>query len=269
MKSDLESSDISVLFSRLQALSRPQSAIVSSGPILGADDPRENLVAKIAETQLPRRLIFTNDRLEAISFFVNRGRLLGVEYTACSGENRFYKAARTETPHQAVRAEPVAEALERFLDSTARITVRSQRFDLSTFQNHEERAPPALHETSGDIGESEAIQPSPLAAFSDQFRTHVEALVVWKGGEFQVLWGDPSLLNSLKSLAAEEGASHDEQDCIGSEDTPKPACAIYSGHPAGGRSVFCATQSGAILLALCKYEKTTELIALWKSYLAE
>ncbi|PVZ47304.1 hypothetical protein [Thalassobacter stenotrophicus] len=191
--------------------------------------------------------------------------MLGVEYTACSGENRSYKAARTETPHQAVRAEPVAEALERFLDSTARITVRSQRFDLSTFQNHEERNPPALP----DIGMREATQASPLAAFSDQFRTQVEALVVWKSGEFQVLWGDPSLLNSLKSLAAEEGASHDEQDCIGSEDTPKPACAIYSGHPAGGRSVFCATQSGAILLALCKYEKTTELIALWKSYLAE
>ena len=265
MKGGSECSDVSVLFSRLQALSRPQSAIVSSGPILGTDDPRENLIAKIAETQLPRRLIFTNDRSEAISFFANGGRLMGVEYTACSGENRFYRAARTETPNQAVRAEPVAEALERFLGSTARITVRSQRFDLNTFQNHEERDPPA----SLDIGKREAIQPSPLAAFSDQFRTQVEALVVWKGGEFQVPWGDPSLLNSLKSLATEEGASHDEQDCIGSEDTPKPACAIYSGHPAGGRSVFCATQSGAILLALCKYEKTTELISLWQSYLAE
>ena len=265
MKSGLETSNVSMLLSRLQALSRPQPAIVSNGPILGADDPRENLITRIAETQLPRRLVFTNERSEAISFFVNRGRLLGVEYTACTGENRFYKPARTEAPHQAVRAERVAEALERFLDSTACITVRSQRFDLNILQNHEERDPSALL----DIGKRDAIQPSHLAALSDQFRMHVEALVVWKSGEFQVLWGDPSLLNSLKSLAAEEEASHDGQASIGSEDTPKPGCAIYSGHPAGGRSVFCATQSGAILLALCKYEKTTELISLWQSYLAE
>ena len=269
MKGVLECLDVVVLVSRLQALSGPQPVAVSNEHILGVDDPRAWLIAKIAETQLPRRLIFTNDRSEIISFFVSKARLLGVEYTSCSGENHFHKAARIEPPHQVVRAEPFAEALGRFLDSTDRITVRSQRFDLNSFQNHAARTSPALLDTSSFRGKSEAIQPSPLVAFSDQFSTHVEALVVWKGGEFQVLWGDTRLLNSLKSLAAEEGANHNDQAYIESEDTPTPACAIYSGHPAGGRSVFCAAQSGAILLALCKYEKTTELIALWKSYLAE
>ena len=269
MSDGAELPDVSVLVSRLHSLSCAQSLNFREKCPLSMDDPRASLIAKIEETQLPRRLVFTNDRAGKISFFVNGGRLLGVEYFTSLGKTRFYKPSGTGDPRRVVCTVPVAEALERFFRKANQPTVRSYRFDPNELQDDEECDLPAILDISRVLSEADAIPLSPLAAFSDQCRVLAEALVVLKDGEFQVLWGDPGLLEPLKSLAMEEGAKHIEQTRIVSEDMPETACAIYSGHPSGGRSVFCATQSGAILLALCPYEKSTELITLWQSHLAK
>ena len=260
-------SEVKILRSRLRRLVDPQPAITSAGRGLGVRDPRASVIAAIEETQLPRRLVFTNDRGEALSCLVRSGRLMGVEYFDAPGNSRVSDVSGRPNVQPALSHEHAIKAVGRFLAGINRLVVRSERFEFEGMQQHSESYPLSL--LSALRHEDDALVQTPISEFADRCRPLVDAFVMLAGGEFQAQHGDPALTQSLKSLALAEEVNIQNASQIEAKQSSALGCAIYSGHPSGGRSVFCATQSGGLFLAACEHAKTVELIALWQECLAD
>ena len=259
--------DVAVLRSRMRSLSGPQQPILHAGRVLDIENPYASLIAEIEETQLPRILVFTNDRAESISCFVRAGRLLSVEHLNASNIRSLPEETCAPNADQISDPDEIQSFLRRFLSNVSQLIVYSLRSEFGGALDHEDGCQLSLSEVLGTQIDKESSLTSALLLFSQRCSSLVDACVVLHGEEFHTVQGDPDLVDPLRALAKAEASAITVPKDIGADPVGVPECAIYSGHPSGGRSVFCAKQSHILLLASCRYDQVGALVELWQDCL--
>lgn len=259
--------DLVTLQERLRKLSDAsgpsRGRMGAGGRVLSVRDARASLVAEISETQLARRLTFTNDRTETFVCVANAGRVLSI----CLSDARPYDLPRNPKDMDADDLAAIAGHLRAFARDVLHLEVLSERMDHPAQTRHGGLSAQPLFDLLATVEGAEEDQACPLVTFTEQCGNLVDALVVLEAGEFPIAYGEPAVMEALKAQATAEQVSEEPGGDASAGMPDALGCMIYSGHPKHGRSVFCAMQSGALVLASFQYKDIGAIIALWQGCL--
>lgn len=259
--------DVATLQQRLRKLSGLHDTVgrplVAGGRVLCARDVCASLVAEISETQLARYLTFINERSETFACVANGGRVLSIRLA----DTKTCDLPRAPSDLDPQDISAIAGHLRMFARDIHHLEVRSERVDQAAQSRHGGLSAQTFFDLLATVEGPAAEQISPLVTFTEQCGGLVDALVVLEDGEFPIAQGEPVLVDALKAQAMAEQLPEDPVRGNGAEMSGALGCMIYSGHPMQGRSVFCATQSGALVLSAFQYAKLEAVISLWQKCL--
>lgn len=263
-------SDIATLHDRLNKLvhgNDPVSGKIRDLMHRGTTSVLQAMRSEIAETQLPRRLVFRNDREEEISFEVASGRVLRVSPPTSDHFRADLPEVLTQSLSQSTEAQVLQfiTVLKAFASEATKLTVEAQI---------------PRHKTSGlDVGisvedllqephlpeqnQAEQSSGNALGAFLDDCTSRVSAALLMKGDRFVLEHGPEAQLKALKALALAERASNDSPQQLDDDPSASGQCVIYTGHPQDGQAVLCASQAPNLAFLSFPCEALEAVLGFW------
>lgn len=264
--------DLQTLHARMKKLSEPAQLPARRTRILRVSHALPATTAlqeEIAETQLPTRLRFRNDRGEELKATVARGRVEAIDFNRAGhhGESITLPADPSEIPSEA--GARLASALALFTEDVRWLDVASRPAVEHTQMAGGGLLPTALFDALGRL-DCRAQDPTPkgVMAFLEICRPQISACVVMEQGVFTVAEGQSAQVGALKAQALEEyreaarTAAHMEPNSVASDGT---ACVVYSGAPDQGQSVLCAEDAGALVLLAFEHRHLISVLDIWRN----
>ncbi len=247
-------SEMSILHDRLNLLVNVTVDMSGRERILmrqGEGNLRAAMRVEISETQLPRRLVFRNDKGGKLCMEVASGRI-----------------RKFSPPHDQEDPSHWAELVASFAEGANRLSVETERLE-TAFAAHEVGLaldavfpPLASDKVAVDAPEKRDIVTAFLQA-SQEICTSGLALVA---GQVMVEFGADGPLATLYDLVELEELEPQYGDAADQFAQYPTQCVIYSGHPVGGQSVLCVSADLSLGFATVDNAFLGQIIALWKSF---
>lgn len=195
---------------------------------------------EVAETQLPRRLTFSDAKGRQLTLLVTAGRVLcGAEPTSTALLEGHVSSVAFMSGRRVDDQSAIVRVTQAFAAQTDRIEVHSTYDPMAEAQAAQGFELDAQAVTpAGTDEEAPGVEETTLTDIIRLCEANAAAGLVTQDGQASYSFGSEADVSLLEALA--------QKEALQPSQTEGPRCVIYASHPKEGRAVLCASQGNTL-----------------------